>query len=236
MVVGEAPSVREAAGAIRIGRAQELQRSDGGLRIFLTARWPAARRQGPLDRWLPELATPPGPIPSEAALRAWLAMPPQAAALRAAAELAANADVTLVVDPDCAHLPLVRAAFVEHALRAVGEGALRRTRRFDAILFHAPSLTAPLVVGVPYEDDVLAALAEAVMASGQELLTDGEEEAAGRSPQCYLGLRSIVALPLVHYGARVGAAVAESGQIGRFSPGELNPVREMAARASHLLA
>ena len=236
MVVGEALSVSRAVRAVPM---HERMRPDGGMRVFLTVRWPGDRPPGPCDRWLPALAAPPGPNPSEVALRAWLALPEQSAALRAAGELAAATDITVTADPGdpvSAHMPLIRAGVVEQALWVVGEGALQRTRRFDAILFHAPSLAAPLIVGVPDEDDVLATFAEAVMASGQELVADGEEEAAGRSPQCYLGLRRVVALPLVDGGERVGALVAESGQIGRFSARELDPIRELAARAARLLA
>jgi GAF domain-containing protein len=159
--------------------------------------------------------------------------------LRAVADLAAAEDVTLVADVRGLHGPQLthlRATVVAMALRGLAEGALARSRRFEAILFFSPALSAPVVAGSSDRADELAALAEAVMAAGRAVALDGEDDAADRSPQCYLGLRSVLGLPLAHGGEIVGAAIAESGQIGPFSAVELEPVRAIASRAARLLA
>ena len=167
---------------------------------------------------------------------AWLSASPEAAAaLEHLAGLAIEAPITLltsVSDVEHSHLPLLRRAVAGAVLARLGERLLRRTRRFQAILFAAPQ--ASVSVGCSGRVDELRVIARAIAASGREVEV-GDAESEGRSPECYLDSYSFMGLPVAYCGRLVGALVAESEQLGAFSDQDRADIRELGQRVASVL-
>ena len=249
MVEPEHPALRP-DGAIRLKRVYEPAGGDDGLRLLVTRLWPRGVRRESVDEWVKELGTPRdmlneyqhgGLAYEEFAVRyrAWLDTAPEAQpVLDRVAQLAIEQNITLLTSlPDLtrSHVPILRGALVDRALRRLGQQLLERTRRFQAVLFHSASATA--LVGEAEHPDELLGLAGFLMTGpGQELDLGDAEGAEDRSPQCYLGSYSAFGLGMAHGGRVVGAAVAESAQIGAFSAAERAAVRELGDPAGRLLA
>jgi uncharacterized protein YeaO (DUF488 family) len=235
-------------GAIRLKRVYDPPAADDGIRLLVTRLWPRGVKKDAVDEWVKDLGTPRdmlsayrrGELTYERFIpryRAWLdAAPEAAAALERLAALVLDHDVTLLTslgDLRRSHVPAVRQALAERALVRLGEAALRRTPRFEAVLFHGDGVTA--LAGRSEHGEDLLAMARGILASGRELVLGDAERGEARSPECYAGSYSVFGLPLVEAGRPVGALVAESGQLGRFGPGERDAVRELGRRAKRLL-
>ena len=231
--------------AIRQKRVYEPPAAEDGLRVLVTRFWPRGVRRAAVDLWLRVLGTPPEMLKSYQAgrltyadfardYRAWLASSPEAApALADLVRLVTDGDITLLTsfsDLTRSHVPVLAAAVAAQALARLGDAALRRTPRFAAILFYSPQVAA-FAGGGEHPDDLLA-IAAGIAATGRGVAIVGTEEAEDRSPQCYLELYSVLGFP----AGPVGAVVAESGQIGRFAPAEVEAIRDVAERAARILA